>query len=153
MKYDCTSSTEYKQHVEHFIGEAEQRNYSVQHAVFRLDNQAEFSTPAMRELYAKHNITVMSGGPDEHEAQNMVENLAGQCNRRARASLLQAPHLDDTYFAHTVGYEIKVHNALPYEQNAWIPPYKALYGKFVDISKFKVFGSVVFVHNQTMQSD
>ena len=124
FKYDCTSSMEYIDCIEQLIMTAQRSNYSVKYATFRQDNQADFTIPQMRKLHDKHGIKVISGGPDEHEAQHLVENLAGQCNRRARAALLQAPHLDDTYFAAAVGFEIMVHNALPYKPNHWISPYR-----------------------------
>ena len=105
MKYDSTSSTEYLDCMEQYVSYAKEKGFSVKHAVLRMDNQADFSTPTMQRFYKQHGITVLSGGPNEHEAQHTVENLAGQINRRARAALLQAPHLNDAYFAHAVEHK------------------------------------------------
>ena len=63
--------------MEQYVLYAKEKGFSVKHAVLRMDNQADFSTPTMQRFYKQHGITVLSGGPNEHEAQHTVENLDG----------------------------------------------------------------------------
>ncbi|GJE95983.1 hypothetical protein PsYK624_121760 [Phanerochaete sordida] len=109
------------------------------------DKGGEYISTAFTEFCAAHGIERRHTEPDEPH-QNGVAERANRTIHEAITAMLEEAHLPKTFWARAVSAYIHVRNRMPTSSLPGSTPHVAWHGSVPDVSHFRIFGCLAFVH-------
>ena len=111
------------------------------------DKGGEFMSSAFEEFCTQTGIQRRHTMRNEPHSNGVAERAIGVISNRA-TSLLHESKLPPSFWSRAVATVVHTHNRLPTSSLPNSTPHFALFGSKPDVSRFRVFGSLAYVHIQ-----
>ncbi|MGH7238798.1 MAG: hypothetical protein ACREHG_01900, partial [Candidatus Saccharimonadales bacterium] len=111
------------------------------------DKGGEYMSKEMEQYLEDCGIQRRHTMRNEPHSNGIAERANGTITNRA-TSLLHESKLPPSFWKHAVATVCHTHNRMPTSPLPNSTPYESLYGKKPDVSLFRVFGSLAYVHIQ-----
>ena len=111
------------------------------------DKGGEFMSREFEEFCRESGIQRRHTMRNEPHSNGVAERAIGVISNRA-TSLLYESRLPPSFWAKAVSVVVHTHNRMPTSSVPHSTPFTSMYGTKPDVSLFRVFGSIAYVHVQ-----